>query len=223
MSVRNILDGTIKVGGGGSIGPNSDVECKTLTAYNQVACLSLNTSALVGDDAQLSTLTVKDEFTATKGIDTALIKCDNYISVPKVITENILTNQITLNNKAILKVQELNTRVTFKGVGLDGTSAKTYTQDVRRFLYDITPSLHVLVINTKLADAIPFKQMIIPLDLETGSGTAAFDTTVIKTSSGYINAIVEINESDGKLQAKFTFDEGTEYTSMQIKVNMIFF
>ena len=65
--------------------------------------------------------------------------------------------------------------------------------------------------------------MIIPLDLTAGSGTAAFDTTVVKTSSGYINAIVEINESDGKLQAKFTFDEGTEYTSMQIKVNMIFF
>ena len=90
-------------------------------------------------------------------------------------------------------------------------------------MYDITPELHVLVVNSKLADTIPFKQMIIPLDLATGSGTAAFDTTVIKTSSGYINAIVEINETDGKLQAKFTFDEGTEYTSMQIKVNMIFF
>ena len=46
---------------------------------------------------------------------------------------------------------------------------------------------------------------------------------MIKTSSGYINAIVEINESDGKLQAKFTFDEGTEYTSIEIKVNMVFF
>ena len=46
---------------------------------------------------------------------------------------------------------------------------------------------------------------------------------MIKTRSECINAIVEINESDGKLQAKFTFDEGTEYTSMQIKVNMIFF
>ena len=94
---------------------------------------------------------------------------------------------------------------------------------MRHFLYDITPDLHVLVINTKLAEAIPFKQMIIPLGLTCGSGTAAFGTTVIKTSSGYINAIVEINETDGKLQAKFTFDEGTEYTSMQIKVNMIFF
>ena len=130
MSVRNILDGTIKVegGGGGEIGPESDVVCRTLTAYNQVACETLNTSALVGDDAQLSTLTVKDEFTATKGIDTALIKCDNYITAPRVIGENIITNQITLNNAAILKVQELNTSVTFKGVGLDGTTAKTITQ-----------------------------------------------------------------------------------------------
>ena len=121
-------------------------------------------------------------------------------------TQALTTPKLTLNGKPILNVQELNTRVTFKGVGLDGTS-KTYTQDVTRFLHDITSDLHVLVINTKLADAIPFKQMIIPLDLTTGSGTSAFDTTVIKTSSGYINTIVEINESDGKLQAKFTFDE----------------
>ena len=113
--------------------------------------------------------------------------------------------------------------MTFKGVRLDGTTAKTYTQKVRRFLYDITPDLHVLVLNTKLANAIPLKQMIIPLNLDCGSGTAAFDTTVIKKSSGYINAIVEISGSSGTLQAKFTFDEGVEYTSMQIKVNMIFF
>ena len=82
-----------------------------------------------------------------------------------------------------------------------------HSQGMRCFLHDITPELHVLIA-TKIADTIPFKQMIIPLDLDCGSGTAAFDTTVIKTSSGYINAIVEINESDGKLQAKFTFDEG---------------
>ena len=59
---------------------------------------------------------------------------------------------------------------------MDGTTAKTYTQDVRRFLYDITPDLHVLVINTKIADTMPLKQMIIPLDLTCGSGTAAFNT-----------------------------------------------
>ena len=83
--------------------------------------------------------------------------------------------------------------------------------------------MNVLVINTKLTDIIPFKQMIIPLDLECSEKTSAFDTTVIKTSSGYINAIVEISGSSGTLQAKFTFVEGTEYTSMEIKVNMIFF
>ena len=33
MSLRNVLDGTIKVGGGGgSIGPDDDVECNALTA-----------------------------------------------------------------------------------------------------------------------------------------------------------------------------------------------
>lgn len=67
----------------------------------------------------------------------------------------------------------------------------SHRQDVRRFLHDITPDIHVLVINTKLEEAIPFKQMIIPLDLTTGKDTEPFDTTVVKTSSGYINAFVE--------------------------------
>ena len=43
-------------------------------------------------------------------------------------TQALTTPRLTLNGKPVLNVQELNTSVTFKGVGLDGTTAKTYTQ-----------------------------------------------------------------------------------------------
>ena len=95
--------------------------------------------------------------------------------------------------------------------------------DVRRYIHDITPSLHVLVVNANIPDTISLKEMIILLCHTTCVNSAAFGTTVVKISSGYINAIVEINESSGTLQAKLTFDTGTEYTAMEIKINIIYF
>ena len=62
--------------------------------------------------------------------------------------------------------------------------------------------LHVLVVNANIPDTIPLKEMIIPLGLTISVNAAAFGTTVVKTSSGYINAIVEISGSSGTLQAK---------------------
>lgn len=45
-------------------------------------------------------------------------------------TQALTTPKLTLNGKPkqVLNVQELNTSVPFKGVGLDGTTAKTFTQ-----------------------------------------------------------------------------------------------
>ena len=94
---------------------------------------------------------------------------------------------------------------------------------MRRYIHDITPSLHVLVVNANIPDTISLKEMIILLCHTTCVNSAAFGTTVVKISSGYINAIVEISGSSGTLQAKHIFDIETEYTSMEIKIIMIYF
>ena len=81
----------------------------------------------------------------------------------------------------------------------------------------ITPNVHVFVVNASIQDTMPLKEMTIQLGLTTSVNTAAFGTTVVKTNSGYINAIVNISGSSGTMQAKLIFDTGTEYTSMEIK------
>ena len=65
--------------------------------------------------------------------------------------------------------------IIFKGVGLDGMTATAFKQGARRYTHDITPELHVLVVNASIPDTIPLKEMIVLLGLTTSVNTEPLD------------------------------------------------
>ena len=215
MSVRNILDGTIKVGGDGS-----GTSMKTLTVEelgadrcyftNIERCDVIKTTNLIADssiDIQVGINEPKPTVYITSG-DKITVEADNLIA----------GSGLTLGGDQVLAKQYLYDKVSFKGLKADGTTAANFSQNLKRWMYDIMPNLHMIVISFNITTE-PLSQLIIPTGLTCEKGANCWQRTLLKTDTNeYLDATLVMGEDGGKLSLKLFIPTGSTYTELKVRI-----
>ena len=219
MSVRNILDGTIKVGGDGSGTSKRELFVEELSAdrcyfTNIERCGIIKTTNLIADgsiDMQVGINEPKPLAYITKG-DKITVEADNLIA----------GSSLTVGGQQMLTREALYDEVKFKGLKADGVTAANFTQKIDREVLNITPGLHVFIMNLNLTTE-PLSQLIIPTGLSCVAQTMWWDKTLLKTNdSQYLEAQVLLGEDGGKLSLKLIIPTGSTYTSFQARIIITF-
>ena len=113
----------------------------------------------------------------------------------KIAGESITTPALTLGGQQMLTREALYDEVKFKGLKTDGATAANFTQKIDREVLNITPGLHVFIMNLNLTTE-PLSQLIIPTGLSCVAQTMWWDKTLLKTNDGqYLEAQVLLGES----------------------------
>ena len=213
MSVRNILDGTIPVGGSGGLTPESDIQVNHV--YSN---LGFHTPGIFGGKE----VRLTHELTVPKiNIGTYATTDDSEIT-SKITEEGITTPSLTLGGQQMLTREALYDEVKFKGLKADGATAANFTQKIDREVLNITPGLHVLIMNLNLTTE-PLSQLIIPTGLSCIAQTMWWDKTLLKTNDNqYLEAQVLLGEDGGKLSLKLIIPTGSTYTSFQARIIITF-
>ena len=213
MSVRNILDGTIPVGGSGGLTPESDIQVNHV--YSN---LGFHTPGIFGGKE----VRLTHELTVPKiNIGTYATTDDSEIT-SKITEEGITTPSLTLGGDDVLKKEYLTDTINFKGLKADGVTAANFTQKIDREVLNITPGLHVFIMNLNLTTE-PLSQLIIPTGLSCVAQTMWWDKTLLKTNdSQYLEAQVLLGEDGGKLSLKLIIPTGSTYTSFQARIIITF-
>ena len=220
MSVRNILDGTIKVGGDGSGTSKRELFVEELSAgqcyfSNIERCGIIKTTNLIADgsiDMQVGINEPKPLAYITKG-DKITVEADNLIA----------GSSITLGGEEVLKKQYLSDTIKFKGLKADGATAANFSQAIERWMYNIHPKLHILVMSFGVTTE-PLSQLIIPTGLTCEKGANCWQRTLLKTNTNeYIDATLVMGEDGGKLTLKLIIPTGSTYTSFQARIATPFY
>ena len=225
MSVRNILDGTIKVGGGAVSGDEKYIDTLTVMNFHRNACYTsqienqsnVYTSAVVADSIELQAGSERKPIAYIRDGDKTNVTANNLIA-----ETSITTPSLTLNEEEVLVSKRADVTLVAKATYVGDTTA-TYQAKVASKILDLTPSLHVLSVITSLSSCKTMKSLIINTGFKLdGKSYRAFGTTVCKVGDAYLDAYVDLYMENSFLYAKLTFKETPEYTSMEIKNNMIF-
>lgn len=197
MSVRNILDGTIKVGGGGEMEVPDPLHAGTVTA---------------------TTLT-------SETINGGTMKMTNSITTGSAIVQGrLLTQSLTLNNEAALVTDVQSSDVEFI-VTITGSSERLPYKGYLA-VYHILPKLRALILQIASIPTITFNSFYIQTTYDASNQLAAVDTAVIKTAEGYYPVAIEIEAPSGKLGVKVTLlntQEKVTLTNATLKINTIFY
>ena len=122
----------------------------------------------------------------------------------------------------MLTREALYDEVKFKGLKADGATAANFTQKIDREVLNITPGLHVFIMNLNLTTE-PLSQLIIPTGLTCEKGTNCWQRTLLKTNTNeYLDATVVMGEDGGKLTLKLIIPTGSTYTSFQARIIITF-
>ena len=216
MSVRNILDGTIPVGGSGGLTPESEIQVKKLICP-YIHNGELKTGLINVDDVFADTITTTTHMKGAK-----LTVTGNTATQTLTASESITTPSLTLGGKQMLTREALYDEVKFKGLKAVGATAANFTQKIDREVLNITPGLHVFIMNLNLTTE-PLSQLIIPTGLSCIAQTMWWDKTLLKTNDNqYLEAQVLLGEDGGKLSLKLIIPTGSTYTSFQARIIITF-
>ena len=184
MSVRNILDGTIKIEGG--IDPESTLK------VNKVVCPYIEVTGLDKEG--------------------------------EVYTPYIDTPELRLHGILVLYPEGLNIQEKVAVIYSDGSTGTPETT-VTSKVSNINSEQHVLTCQTTLKSlSKAIKQVIIPTGLDfTGRHTESHNTTAaLINGTDLLLGMVHIYVENSQLMARVVFSETPSYTSMNIKINIVF-
>ena len=215
MSVKNILDGTIPVGG---VIPE-DLSVNTLTATDEISTQYLAVGSMarffngmrIGGTLKVENSQV-DETLGT--IETPSLTATESIKAPALTLGEtiVLTQTVSDNNQSIA--------VTYRE-----RDEETLTAQVHSKVCNFNNEQHVLTCQTSLSSlSKAIKQMIIPTGLDfTGRSTVSTNTTAaLINNTGLLLGFVRIYMESNQLMVKVVFKESPEYTSIIIKINIVF-
>ena len=112
--------------------------------------------------------------------------------------------------------------VLLKGLKVDGATATNFSQPIERWMYNIHPHLHIVVMSFGVTTD-PLSQLIIPTGLSCIAQTMWWDKTLLKTNDNqYLEAQVLLGEDGGKLSLKLIIPTGSTYTSFQARIIITF-
>ena len=198
MSVRNILDGTIPVGGSGGLTPGSEIVVKNVSALESVTTQSL---------------------AAIKQISVTTFKSNTIISA-----EGISTPALTLGGEDVLKMTKSSGSRVIVGTVASSGNQMTFSATGSSRILDITSEMHAVDIIAKMKECVTMKSLTFNTGLKLeGRQTRVYGNTVCQIGEAYLDAYVDLYMENDYLMAKLTFKATPEYTSMTIKINMIFY
>ena len=259
MSVRNILDGTIKIGGGeggwqevqteqltvGTTGMlcTGPITCaNTATIDKLKAITSVETPSLTatgkitartytGDNVEVGTVSatgwVKTEVlrAVSKITSTGPIEALSGVSTTSLTaTSSVTTPALTLGETPVLTPTMINENQTIAVTYSDGSTG-TLTAQVHSKVCNINAEQHLLTCQFELKSlSKALKQVIIPTGLDfTGRQTDSHNTTAaLINKTDLLLGLVHIYVESSQLMAKVVFSETPSYTSMLIRINIVF-
>ena len=205
MSVRNILDGTIKVGSGEVMPVEPEIP----------------------ENLQVVTLKALGSVTGTNvyAIDTLMVgnsRGNTTITPATVTASNVTADKLTLGGSDVLTKEFLSDKIIVSGVKADGKTTVSFDTQTNRWLHNFYPNLHLLLMNLNLTTE-PLSQLTIPTGLTCGKGTMWMCKTLLKTDNEqYIDCVTLLNESGGKLVIKIDIPTASSYAGLQIRLAIPF-
>ena len=197
MSVRNILDGTIKVEGSGmETEIPEELTLTSLRATGDVIGATLNATdkLVVGTSRGNTTIT------------------------PAEIT----TSNLTVRGNQVLNMQYFKDKITVSGVKADGTTSVSFEISPKRWMYNIYPELHMLVTTFSITTE-PLSQLTIPTGLTCGEQTSWWGKTLLKADDQFLDCVTVISSSDGKLVIKIDIPTASSYAGLEIRLATTFY
>ena len=219
MSVRNILDGTIPVGGSGT--SKRELFVEELSAdrcyfTNIERCGIIKTTNLIADgsiDMQVGINEPKPLAYITKG-DKITVEADNLIA----------GSNLTVGGSEVLKMTKSSGSRVIVGTLASSGNQMTFSATGSSRILDITSEMHAVDIIATMKECVTMKSLTFNTGLKLeGRQTRVFGNTVCQIGEAYLDAYVELYMENDYLMAKLTFKDTPEYTSMSIKINMIFY
>ena len=198
MSVRNILDGTIPVGGSGELTPETDIKVKTIRALS---------------------------VTTVGGGNFNQVDARSFIKTPTLTaSESITTPSLTLGGSEVLKMTKSSGSRVIVGTLASSGNQMTFSATGSSRILDITSEMHAVDIIATMKECVTMKSLTFNTGLKLeGRQTRVFGNTVCQIGEAYLDAYVDLYMENDYLMAKLTFKDTPEYTSMSIKINMIFY
>ena len=217
MSVRNILDGTIKVEGSGmETEIPENLEVTSLYAKDTVIAGRFNTRGLT------ETGNIEVSGAATVGTLTVL----NNMSLPKLTVNNKATVGSLTVGETDLLLQQLRAEGPQKLTGtLVGGEQKTYMTKVNSYLFDLSEEHHILSVLTTLDSCSTMTDLTIQsgLYLDRTYKVHTITPCVVGDSGSatdFVDAYTYIYMEDGQLMCKLFFKSTPVYSSMTIRINL---
>ena len=131
---------------------------------------------------------------------------------------NFIGTKLFLNNEEMLTKQRLGDKFQASGVKASDSTVVYFDMQFARWMYNITPTLHILVLSYAVTTE-PFKQLRIPTGLTCEKGTNCFQKTLIKTSEReFIDCVASFSEVDGKMVITIDIPTGSTYTSFNGRI-----
>ena len=209
MSVRNILDGTIKVGSGEVMPVEPEIP----------------------EELELKKLTVDGGIT-TGGLAAEEVNCERVLTNSTTVKNSATVGTLTVNNKAtvgsltvdsreVLGMQTTNAKMTITGLKADGKTPVSFEITTNRWLYNIYPGLHNFVMVFNLTTE-PLSQLTIPTGLT--STSIWWGKTLLKTDNDqFLDCVMQLSAIDGKLVIKIDIPTASSYAGLQGKLTIPFF
>ena len=192
MSVRNILDGTIPVGGSGGLTPETDIRVGNIQAET------------------------------IKAANVKVLEAGTFQQVQAF--QSITTPTLTVGGSEVLKMTKSSGSRVIVGTLASSGNQMTFSATGSSRILDITSEMHAVDIIATMKECVTMKSLTFNTGLKLeGRQTRVFGNTVCQIGEAYLDAYVDLYMENDYLMAKLTFKETPEYTSMSIKINMIFY
>ena len=192
MSVRNILDGTIPVGGSGGLTPESDIRVGNIQAET------------------------------IKAVNVKAVEEGSFNQVQAF--QSITTPSLTVGGSEVLKMTKSSGSRVIVGTLASSGNQMTFSATGSSKILDITSEMHAVDIIATMKECVTMKSLTFNTGLKLeGRQTRVFGNTVCQIGEAYLDAYVDLYMENDYLMAKLTFKDTPEYTSMSIKINMIFY
>ena len=151
---------------------------------------------------------------------------NGYIQAADLIaTSSFVTPSLMLGTKKVLTPTVSDSNQNLKVIYSDGSEG-TLTALVHSLVCNINDAQHVLTCQLKLSSlSNPIKQTIIPtgLDFSHSEKTKSHNTiAALINETELLLGMVHIYVEDNQLMAKVVFSETPSYTSIAIKINIVF-
>ena len=245
MSVKNILDGSIQIGAGG-LTPESEVQVASVTATAissqvinastsigtpSVTATSVSAGTYTGNNIEVGTVSAKgwvktEVIKATQITTSGPIEALSGVSTTNLsATGSITTPALTLGETPVL-TQTVSDSNQYIAITYGERDEEVLTAQVHSKVCNINSVQHVLTCQLELKSlSKAIKQMIIPtgLDFSDRTNTKSYNTTVAMINeTDLLLGLVHIFARSNVLYAKVVFSETPSYTSIAIKINIVF-